>query len=779
MGVGASGWVGGLVFPAALTVLGAHWGGSSNGPGMGLLAVSIAFAAAALAWAPRVGAHLLLLAAFFLGAAGSARQERTSDALPEDTELLLEGRLLAAEDISPETQRLTLAVARLPEVARIVRAKVRIWARAPGPRLHGGQTVRLRATLRSLAGPENPGEYDNTDAPRRRGVQYVASAERAKIAVLSPAPWTSAWREHIHASLAARAHAVAPSPDAAALVLTLAAGQRAELGARWEEDFARSGLAHLLSVSGLHVAALALGVLWVLRRLLVRLPAARTHDMRRIAALAAIPWVWGYVFFTGWQPPAVRSAVMTSVVFLGWALWRSSQPLNALALAALVLVAWDPGAVADLSLQLSFVAIAALLLLAPKLQLSWMNRQPRPLRALLQTAAASVAVTLASLPLAAAAFHRISLAGVWTNIVALPLSAALTVCSAGAALAHGVSIHVGDGLLWAAGWMSEGMLLLVKWSASSPAAALALPGLSWPAAAAYFLGLAAWVSDFARIRNAVWLTPLSLLWTLLRHAPSGVTVTFLSVGHGDAIVIASQGRTALVDGGGAFDQSVGAKHVIPFLRQAQVQKLDLAVLSHPHADHALGLAEVLRAVPPVELWLPAGSDGERLSHTVIDSASEARVRWVDERTPVARVGEAELRVLGPPRDQLLLEGVNDRSVVLEVRHEDVRILLTGDIEAPAEFQLPLEPVTVLKVPHHGSRTSSSEQLFQKTRPKYAIFCVSRQGRFHLPAPDIEARYREWGAHCLRTDVEGAISVHSDGRNVQLSTHRRGVIGAAR
>jgi competence protein ComEC len=128
-----------------------------------------------------------------------------------------------------------------------------------------------------------------------------------------------------------------------------------------------------------------------------------------------------------------------------------------------------------------------------------------------------------------------------------------------------------------------------------------------------------------------------------------------------------------------------------------------------------------------------------------------------------------VEILGPPVDRVLLEGVNDRSAVLRVRHGAVTILLTGDIEAAAEEQLDPGAVTVLKVPHHGSATSSTEAFVQRTRPRIAVFCVGRYNRFGFPEPEVEARYRRAGAACYRTDRDGAIRVESDGRTVRVQT----------
>ncbi|MFP2934040.1 ComEC/Rec2 family competence protein, partial [Pyxidicoccus sp. 3LG] len=252
----------------------------------------------------------------------------------------------------------------------------------------------------------------------------------------------------------------------------------------------------------------------------------------------------------------------------------------------------------------------------------------------------------------------------------------------------------------------------------------------------------------------------------------GLRVTFLAVGQGDAVVLSSRGHHALVDGGGVpGGADPGERFVLPYLRHQGISRLDLAVLSHPHPDHALGLASALAQVPTGRLWLPAGDGGGPLSRQVVAAARDAHVEEVQADHPPLRLGEATLEVLGPPgpEERELLESVNDRSVVLRVRHGDVTVLLAGDVEEDGEAALVerVGEVTVMKAPHHGSRTSSTEALLARARPRHVVFCVGRRNRYGFPHPEVEARYRALGSECWRTDLEGAITVESDGQDVRL------------
>jgi competence protein ComEC len=588
-------------------------------------------------------------------------------------------------------------------------------------------------------------------------------------------------------ALAERVRKVAPSADAAAVYLTLAAGLRAELSDELEDRFSASGLAHVLSVSGLHVAVLAVVLLWTLRWLLAfGWAGARSFDARRIAAPLAVPLIWAYVVFTGNQMPAVRSAIMSTAVLLAMALWRRPDPLNGLAFAAIAVLAVDPAAIADLSSQLSFLAVAALVLVAPAIREvvpvrgpepphvhRWSHSLARLREAAISTACASAAVTVATAPLVASAFGRISVVGLLSNVVCLPLCSALAVLAAGGAACFVVAPNLATPILVLGTWGARTLVWAVEAFASVPGSAIAVP--PFPAAAALMVIAGTFAAAVAsgRARLIGLLAPVGIAAIacapLLEHAP-GLSVTFLSVGHGDAIVVSSRGQHALIDGGGnPHGADPGARVVLPFLRASRIDALELAVLSHPHPDHALGLATVLERVPARRLWLPAGEPPGPLAQRVITAARGAELSWIERGLPALRLGEVDVEILGPPVDRVLLEGVNDRSAVLRLRHGSVTILLTGDVEAAAEEQLDPGEVTVLKVPHHGSPTSSTPAFLARTRPRIAVFCVGSHNRFGFPDPEVEARYLAAGTTCYRTDLHGAIRVESDGRTVRVRT----------
>ena len=316
----------------------------------------------------------------------------------------------------------------------------------------------------------------------------------------------------------------------------------------------------------------------------------------------------------------------------------------------------DPATVHDLSLQLSFTAVLALVLLAPRLR-AWIPLPPpdparRPgwrrlgeqLReGLLGVCTASAAVTLASIPLVASAFHRVSLVGWAVNVVAVPVASVLTLACAVTAGTFCLSPALAGLPLLLAATAARALLALVRVGAAVPFGVLPSPSFSWPATLAFALGL---LGVALGVRRSGWLvvaaTVAVLGGPLLAPRPP-LELTVLPVGHGDSLLVSSSGAHLLVDGGGVPEGiDPGARVVVPYLRERGIRRLDAVALSHPHPDHALGLLAVLREVPADRVWLPAGIERGPLVDAVLAAAGGARVEWLSAGE-VRTLGEAVVR----------------------------------------------------------------------------------------------------------------------------------------
>ncbi len=772
------------VFPVAGVLLGVWLASETESP-LEVFLFTLAVSAAAAFWRrARVGGRaLLLLAGVGLGGSLATLHALTEGPLvAPGSRVVLEGEVESSRGVEGGAQLMV-------QVSRVDGAPARLRAQLFGlgaPVVLPGARVRVEAKVKPTVASANPGEWSSWRRALTRGQLHTGSFEGGRLVMLEEAPRWRRWLRTTHGGLEEATRAVAPDDASASLFLTLSAGLRATLDERVEEDFARSGLAHVLSVSGLHVAVLAFAVFAALRWLAIRAPGRlfRRLEPRRVAAPLSLPLTWGYVLFTGLQAPAVRSALMCSILLLGHSLRRRSDGLNALAVAAAVMVAIDPSAIFDLSLQLSFSAVLSLVLLTPTLRAFVPLPVPSPAKArgvrltlwkwheaALTTAIASVAVTVVSAPLVAASFQRLGVAGLVSNVVAMPISGGLTLLAASSAGLFLISPTLAAPVLWVGTRLSAVMLGLAEWFGSLPFATWEVPSPPLALSVLWWAGLGFFVLARGWRRWLAGLTPLAACLQLILLAPSDtLEVTFLAVGHGDATVVSHRGAHLLIDGGGVPNGTdTGKRFVLPFLRQKQVTTLELAVLTHAHPDHGLGLISTLDAIPTRRLWLSPSPPGP-MTNDLLAAADGAETETIERGHEAFQFGEARLEVLGPPAERSTIEHENDRSIVLRLVHGENSFLLTGDVEAHGEDLLGTPgQATVVKAPHHGSDTSSTPEFVASARPRYVVFCVGTHNRFGFPRQAVVERWEAVGARCYRTDRDGAITFRSDGHQLSVET----------
>lgn len=760
------------------------------------LALAFAILAAALARAaPGFSTLGLLLGFGLVGAAVESRQMHARGAPDGEVEWLAEGVVVEPASVFEGRQRAQVRFSRVRSEGtwRDVDFRARVSSE-PSP-VWPGDRVRVVARFSPPPRNANPGSPDLETRWRASGVVATATVLERQQVALGPPPLLAPAAAAFRASYARLAADAVPAPDARALIRALAVGDRTDLAPALNDEFGASGLAHVLSVSGLHIAVVAAGAYRVLRWLLARSERLLLRwDARALAALAALPATWAYVWVSGGEVPAVRSGLMASAVFLSMAARRDSDAPTSLAAALLTVLAYDPSAMWSVSFQLSFAAVAGLMLLSAPLRALVPIAKPdraaagnlaalrRIGESVLGAAIGSLAASLATAPLVAAAFHRASLVAVLSNAVALPVASGVTALAAASAAVLPLGETPAAFLVCAAEPLARALLVLSHAFASLPFASALVAAPSWTFSAAWYGALAClaawepgWKFPTRLMIPCAAVLALSVAWRLAGPLlRKGLVVTFLAVGQGDSTVLQLPGgEDVLVDGGGdptgRFDP--GARIVVPALAELGATRLRAAVLSHPHPDHLLGLIPVLEHVSVEELWVPMGLDA-RLP-LVRRLLEVARARSVAIRALArgdrVRVGACTFEALHPlPAPDGSSE--NDASLVLRASFGSTGLLFPGDVESLGEEALLAggEPrATVVKVPHHGSRTSSSEAFVSGVRPLHAIFSVGRANRFGFPHAEVLERYRRAGAQLHRTDLDGAITVRSDGVSLQV------------
>jgi competence protein ComEC len=655
---------------------------------------------------------------------------------------------------------------------------------APPADLAVGEEVRVHAHLRRPRNFANPRAYDARGALARRGVwttAYATSSGLIRVGAVRRAALLGTERQRI-----GRLIDDSLPPRDAALLRALVVGDEAAVPADLWDRVAAAGLAHLLSVSGLHIAlvwGIAFAIVdWVLSRSEQLL--LRAH-VRALAALVALVPAALYAALAGLSVPAARSVAMTAIFVASLAAAREIQPLRVFCLTAAALAIEWPGAPLDISFQLSFTSVLSLVLAAQILPERRRSPVPADARARLRRRLRLAllvpgAALVGTAPLVALHFNRATPVGLLTNPILVPLAGtpATVVGLAGAAFSL-VSEPLARGTFALAYWPLELLQSGIALAATVPFGSVWVPTPTLVEITAIYalLGLP-WVRpERRRLTLAVALLGLALdgaWWTHERWLHADLRVRFLDVGQGDsAVVELPGGRVAVIDGGG-FGRSrfdVGRRVIAPYLWSRRILRVDYLVATHGDWDHQGGLHFLAREFAPRALWIGARADErERLARLEAEvGKSGGVIRPLHPGEIAIEAGDVRIECLHPPSEGTL--SANDSSLVLRLVAGERSLLFTGDVEAAGEVGITSSsrpfPVTVLKVPHHGSATSSGEAFLRWAKPALAVFSLGAGNVYGFPHPSVLARYRHFGARILRTDREGSVWISIEGGRVAL------------
>lgn len=607
-----------------------------------------------------------------------------------------------------------------------------------------GSQWRLAVRLKRPRGVLNPGGYDYE---RRALEQRIAATGYVRDGPdnieLRAGGGIDALRLKLSDAIASAVNA-----PRARFVQALAVGDTRGLDRDDWQVLRATGIAHLVAISGLHIG-IAAGFGALLMRLLYRrFPRLGLRlPLPQAAAGLALLLAAAYAALAGFSLPTQRALLMIAAALLAILLRRAFQPTQAFALALIGVLAFDPLAVLNAGFWLSFLGVAWLLWCLPPL-----GRQ-RWWRALVSMQGV---LSIGLLPLTVWFFGQASIAGPLCNLVAVPWASLVVVPLAllGTLLELCVS-GAGTWLFQLSAWLMQGL-----WSVMEPVAGLhgAMVYLPEPSRWAFALALVG--AFWLLLPRGIPAKPLALLlfapllFPQVSRPPEGaIDLSLLDVGQGLAVLVRSHERAVLVDAGPAFPNGLdmGEAAVVPALRALGVGRLDLLIVSHGDNDHAGGAAAVKRAYAPAQVVVAR----ERLGAG--EHACRAGQRW--------RFDGLELELLHPPEFFPYL--ANDSSCVLRIAADGTALaFLPGDIGALIEARLVREqphalPAPVLVVPHHGSRSSSSEAFIDAVAPQLALIGSGHRNRFGLPREDVVARYEARGIPVLDTARTGAIHLRID------------------
>lgn len=674
------------------------------------------------------------------------------------------------------------------------------------PEYHYGDILRITGNLET---PSQSDDFNYKDYLARQGIYTIINYPRIEILDidkgLKPLAWIYSLRNRLSQSLSQ----ALPEPQAS-LAQGILLGMRGNIPYSLNQAFSRTGTAHVLAISGINITIvigmlLAAGI-WLF---------GKRYSIYIWLALLVI---WLYTLLTGMNPPVVRGAIMGSLFLLAEFLGRQSSAITALTFAAAVMVGVEPQVLWDASFQLSFLAMAGLIFISPHLQ-AWSRKGVMAAAGKKGTAASlgnfivdSFAVTLAAMlatwPIIAYYFHIVSFVGLpatFFAVLALPGIIITSGLVAGVGLIAPILAQV---IGWASWFFISYFMLVVRAFDAVPFSSIRLENIeAWQillyyamlaviAAAIYYRNqiaglfrltvskISPWITKasgfFSKVPKKWVLSPLLItaifIWIAILNTPDDkLHVSILDVGQGDAILIQTPSHQNILIDGGPSPRSIDLElsKKLPFWDRT----FDLVILTEPQADHMTGLTEVLRNYKVQQVFEPdIPYDSTTYQQWLSLVESEEVVHKIAHAGQQIELGDGiKVDVLHPPSP--LLQGtsddVNNNSLSLRLSWNSVSFLFTSDISKEAEWYLIAQRAnlksTVLKVAHHGSLTSTSEQFLAAVNPEIAVVSVGTDNRFALPRAEVVDRLvtRVGSDRLYFTSTQGTIEFITDGKRLWL------------
>jgi competence protein ComEC len=606
----------------------------------------------------------------------------------------------------------------------------------------------------------------------------------------------------------------------------LIVGDRNSVSKDLRQAFNRAGIGHLLAISGLHIGIVATGAFFIFKYLLSHIKFLLWHAWTKKGAviLSVIPVVI-YGLLSGMSPSTQRAVIMVTVFLAAFLFEREHDPMNTLAVAALLILVAHPPSLFSISFQLSFTAVLAILYGLSRVQIPWRSdsggmKPPKRVRVATKLFCffmVSFFALLGTLPLTMFYFNQISLVGLFANFIFVPLIGFVVVpLGLMAVFLYPLTGSVALGCLKAGAVVLEQAISMINFFADLPfaAAKTVTPSyfeiccfyiLFWavlnirydssktPVGQDYLPGREDNSPDKHSIQKSAAIVVLLVIlamsadacyWLYNRFWHDDLRVTMIDVGHGNAALMElPEGYNILIDGGGFSDNSIfdtGARIIAPFLWQKKIKTVDTLVLSHPNSDHLNGLIYIAEHFNVKNVWTnneAANTFGYKKFMEVIKK-NEIHMPEYREIVGIHHINGVCIDIVYPQvdfiekREKETWRNLNNNSMVLKASFGEESFLFPGDIEIRAEYELAAIAgdklkSTVLLAPHHGSKTSSSERFIEKVNPKIIIISSGWKGRFGFPHPSVLRRYKEKGCRILGTARNGAVSMSTDGQTLTI------------
>lgn len=660
-----------------------------------------------------------------------------------------------------------------------------------------GDLLKFQSPLKPIRNFSNPHGFDYERHMKFQGISGSAYASGKKIQVipLVPIPFsikTIRTLEQLRNDFFHFALDRLDNKNAAAILVALVTGKKEVIPLEVRDLFSQAGGSHILAISGLHLSIVALGFFFLFYTLLARFSGALvTGGAKKAAGILTLVPLLLYAVFSGFSPSTQRALIMTASFMICFLMEKEHHPLNTLALAAVVILIVDCSALFTISFQLSFFAVLFILLgFSLVKNPGWMPKNR--LAAMVITASmVSFFAGLGTFPLIAHYFNLVSYVQILANLLLVPLMGFICLPLGFLAL---LSLPVCQPLALFLAKLCQGILVFcqgyIEFLTGFPFSwtRIVTPSLLEVILVYLFLtGIFFWFSCHKKWGGTLMAMALAAglvcagAGVQARFFPEKLAITLLDVGQGNAALIRTRsGKAILVDGGGFSDNSefdVGRMVVAPFLWSQKILNLDAIVLTHPESDHMNGLVFILKNF---RVGLLVKNRDDRLTGAYLDLIALCDQKKIDIRVPSPHEPNIDFKNTGlhfyGSGPESSSYNLNNNSLVFQVRFHEFSLLFPGDIlkerEAALVKQHGLDLASrILVSPHHGSISSNQKKFLDMVNPESVVISCGYDNRYGFPHPEVVKRYQERGSRIFRTDLDGAITISSDGFGYEILTHK--------
>ena len=740
--------------------------------------------------------------------------------------ITIEGVICKNPLTSPDRTNLIVAVTKIIKNGTItpVEGKILLSVRNGGWLYKYGDLVRAKTRLKIPHNFNNPGGFDYKKYLEYRDIRIRGFINNPSGIVVIRENQGNSFKinlEKFRSSLRKLIEEASPYPEGKVLQ-ALILGERKEIPKDVLENFNRTGISHVLAISGFHIGIIAFFSILIIRGIMKSSEYLLLRfNIIKVSALFAFIPIITYAFIAGFGISTVRATIMILTFLVAILFGKERELFNTLALAAFVILVVSPASLFDISFQLSFTAVAAILFIAPRLTSlipkGGMDETDkiRYYRKILLFIIVSLSATLGTIPLIAFYFNRISTVILFSNILIIPIIGFVVLPLGMATIVTApISTSLAVIFIKVSSFFVGVSISIVEFLATLPFSSFFVTTPTLIEITAYYLLLITTVKliDVWKENNNPPLPPfkkggikgfaglkIAFVLLIMFFVADGIYIqikdtnrghlktTFIDVGQGSSTLVEFPGGTKmLIDGGGFYNKSfdVGRYVVAPFLWHERIKKVDIVVLTHPQSDHLNGLIYILDNFDVREVWSNGETARTETYRKFIKTIKEKHIthRIVSQDTPEKRIGGVIIRILNPENpitkkdSSVRFDIVNNNSLVMKLTFRKVSFLLPGDISEPAESRLVKSVANlksdVLMAPHHGGFTSSTPSFLKRVRPEIVVFSCGVDNVFRDPHPDVLKRYKTIGSKIFRTDRNGAVTIITDGKNVSTQVFKK-------